>query len=205
MQTGTPEKITPKILELCSRIAPGSRPVFIDITGEESCFPGECFENVRQRVLARGGHIQFGWSIWEWPDVYIEAEHHAVLRLDSGILIDPTPHTNDGIHKRLFLPDSKAIYDFENPGILRDNYRLALRNDPLIKSLFQLAAERTEILNSIPGVGCVQTDAATKARLTSNELQQGGVTIEIARKYTQRNSPCFCGSGIKFKRCHGRS
>ncbi len=30
------------------------------------------------------------------------------------------------------------------------------------------------------------------------------VSYQIGMKYTTRNQRCFCGSGGKFKHCHGR-
>jgi hypothetical protein len=33
-----------------------------------------------------------GWRFWEWPDVFMEAEFHAVWQMPDGGLQDPTPN-----------------------------------------------------------------------------------------------------------------
>ncbi len=96
-----------------------------------------------------GGTIRFGWSIWEWPNVYIEAEHHAVYESSEGILVDVTPPADDWTVSRTFLPDSAAVYDFENEGVRRDNHRLALTSDPLSEQFFQTAREFNRVMSSI--------------------------------------------------------
>jgi hypothetical protein len=37
-----------------------------------------------------------------------------------------------------------------------------------------------------------------------NDLLQGGPTAEAAQPVPARNAPCPCGSGLKYKHCHGR-
>lgn len=116
----------------------------------------DCFECLRQKVARNGGRIQFGWAIWEWPRVYGEAEHHAVYEPSTGPpWVDIAPSALLEIWRRLFLPDNGALYDFENEGTLRDNKRLALGDDSMIKELFAAAERRLAILNNIPGVGAV--------------------------------------------------
>jgi hypothetical protein len=47
--------------------------------------------------------------------------------------------------------------------------------------------------------------ARKKKRLEaeSNSLRMGGTTLRPNRKMS-RNEPCYCGSGKKYKKCHGR-
>lgn len=80
----TPAGISEKVLELCRKIAPGSSPLFLDITPEPGCKPLDCFENVRRMVTKNGGRMQCGWAIWEWLQVLVEAEHHAVYDPETG-------------------------------------------------------------------------------------------------------------------------
>ena len=35
--------------------------------------PGECFHNVRRCIEKSDGAEVFGWEIWSWPGVYVEA------------------------------------------------------------------------------------------------------------------------------------
>jgi hypothetical protein len=85
MYEHTPTEISEKTLELCNRIVPGSRLLFLDITADPACNPEDCFENVRQKVEKEGGRNQYGWALWEWPRVFIEAEHHAVYESSKGL------------------------------------------------------------------------------------------------------------------------
>src|SRR5260370_21685985 len=114
--TGTPKAISVRIRELCQRINSGVQPIFMSIKPEPSGAASDCFECVRLKVQRYGGRIQFGWVIWEWPLVYIEAEHHAVYEPPTGPpWVDITPSAESEI-RRLFLPDNTAVYDFENEG-----------------------------------------------------------------------------------------
>jgi hypothetical protein len=200
-----PESISDQVRKLCARTSPDREPVSLPIRPDPDCEPLDCFEYVRRKVQREGGRIQCGWAIWEWPRVFVEAEHHAVYEPANGPpWVDITPSTFPEV-RRLFLPDDTATYDFENEGILRDNIRLALSDDPLIQQFFNAAKDRLAILNAIPGIGQVSADALTAARLSAIEREQTRLIVALGMKYTSQGAPCFCGSGQKFKRCHGES
>ena len=38
-----------------------------------------------------------------------------------------------------------------------------------------------------------------------NEKQAGLIQYQLVMKYTPQGAPCPCGSGQKFKRCHGKA
>jgi len=193
-----------QVLKFCRGISDEADPILLTIDPEEDCAPLDCFNNARRKATRSGGKIVLGWAIWEWPGIYIEAEHHAVYEPAPGEpWRDLTPAQIPGISTRLFLADSSADYDFENEGIRRDNHRLALRNDPLIRQFFQSAQRYNEIMNSIPGVGEVKVSPALAQQVYSAEIENAQLSLQLAMKYTPRNAPCFCGSGEKFKRCHG--
>jgi SEC-C motif len=201
----TPDSISADVLDLCDRINPGVKPEYIIITPEEGCAANNCFDCVRQKVARNGGRIQFGWSIWKWPRVCVQAEHHAVYEPASGPpWLDITPSQGLEVIRRLFLPDDRAVYDFGNEGTRRDNKRLALNNDPLIKEFFAAAEKRVAILNSIPGKGSIVIDGDTARRLSAAEEEKKRLVYSLGMKYTSQNALCFCSSGKKFKRCHGQ-
>lgn len=203
--TRTPLLVHPAIRELCDRIRPNVEPVFVPIVAGEGDEPSDCFFNVRRRIEREGGSIRFGWSLWEWPRVFVEAEHHAVyVPPDGGAWKDVTPCQFLGSRRRLFLADDTALYDFENEGQLRDNVRVALSSSPLVQELFNTAAERVRILNSIPGVGAVTASAETARALQSAMLKIMELQHEIGMTHTPPRAPCFCGRGKMFKQCHGR-
>ena len=156
-------------------------------------------ERRRWTAQAQGGHVQFGWSIWEWPGVYVEAEHHAVYAPPDGTpWIDVTPAV-DGDTTRVFLPDDAAAYNFENAGVRRENHRMPLVTDPLVGQLFTLARRQNQITSSIPGVGMVSVPAHVAIELDQIKQAKAHVAYQIGMKYTPRNQRCFCGSGGKFK------
>lgn len=205
MNTIVPNLLDPHIREFCFEIMPSAKPRFVAIVPEDGCEPLNCFNNVQRKVEIAGGRIQFGWAIWEWPRVYVEAEHHAVYApADEREWIDLTPD-QDGETHRLFIPDDSAVYDFENEGIRRDNLRKALSDDPLVRNFFSNAKAITAILNTIHGIGEVHVDFATAQRIHNLEDEKRKLIFDIGMKYTARNQRCFCGSGEKFKRCHGRA
>jgi len=202
--TGTPLFISDHVRQLAETIQPGANPIYLRIAPGFGDQPLDCFHNVRQRVAKFGGEIVFGWAIWEWAGVLVEGEHHAVYAPPGGTeWRDITPSQNPTIQRRLFLPDQDATYDFENEGVRRDNVRLAISDSPAVALMLETAAERSRILNSIPGIGVVSTDLATMQRLDALEDRQRELEYQIAMTHTPPTVQCFCRSGKVFKVCHG--
>lgn len=155
-----------------------------------------------------GGRIQYGWVIWEWPNVFIEAEHHAVYESPAGQpWADITPSERDDDTCRLFLPDAAAVYDFDKRGFGLANVRQPLVDDPLILQFFRLKDERTAFEDSIKAdIGeRVVLKGWERETYLYNEQQMGWTQSQLALKYTPQGARCPCGSGQKFKRCHGRA
>ncbi|MBI3934861.1 MAG: SEC-C domain-containing protein [Acidobacteria bacterium] len=203
---GPPDPTAPHVLAFCERISPGARPVRLPIRPEPGCDVRECFQNVRRKVEKEGGRIRYGWVLWEWPRVFIEAEHHAVYEsADGPPWLDLTPPmVEDPQVARLFLPDDSAVHDFDNPDSRRDNIRQALAQDTQIDEYLQLAADLAEIMLRTPGTGMVPVSGPDASRVHFIAKRTSQLKREIALKYTPQGAPCFCGSGRKFKRCHGQ-
>ncbi len=104
-----PSSISSSILEFCRSIAP-TEPVFITSVPLRRSATSFCFENVDRKIAKSGGSKLFGWAIWHIPDLYFEAEHHAVWRNKNGGLIDVSPQMGQR-RRMLFLPDPSAVYD----------------------------------------------------------------------------------------------
>ena len=209
----TPAGITSQIETLCHEIAPDQRPTFVEHRPPPNALPRECFFKVARQVEREGGRLLFGWAIWEWPGVFIEAEHHSIW--DSGdALIDITPHEcpTNGV---LFLPDPSAQYDFEHH-TRRDNFRRALTDAPAVQDWLD-ASERFQRRLEASSVGreyrLSPSDQREIAALASEvEESKAEVYFHLANNLSV-NSPCFCRSGKKFKnaappildsRCQGR-
>lgn len=180
----TPEEISEKTLELCRSIVPGCEsPIFIDVTPEVGSEADDCFEIVRRKTQQEGGRIQYGWAIWEWPRVFIEAEHHAVYEPPSGQpWRDLTPCQRKS-RQRLFLTDDSATYDFQNEGFRRDNRRIALSEDSNIDELFKAAKKRSEFYNELPGVGKIAISEWEAKKLEKIERRLARATELLAQKY----------------------
>jgi hypothetical protein len=111
MNTITPPEIDEAVRIFCSEVAPGNEPIHVKVIPRRGAKQDECFPNVREAVRAQGGRIVYGWTIWVWPRVYFEAEHHAVWETPGGTLVDVTPKAA-GEKRILFQPDPGRTYDF---------------------------------------------------------------------------------------------
>lgn len=161
----------------------------------------ECFHNVQAKVARDGGAIAYGWLIWEWPWVFIEAEHHAVWSTSSG-LIDVTPHVYNK-PAVLFLTDPQRVYDYKgNRRIVNVKRRLGVFKsvDAWIAAsdTLQQAMEDHSVGNEI------RMNRDLLKRLShSARMAQANVLVDLAAN-TKVNAPCFLGSGKKFKTCCAR-
>ncbi|MDO9068548.1 MAG: hypothetical protein Q7W05_08830 [Deltaproteobacteria bacterium] len=133
----------PHILEFSASIAPGVSPQ------EVPCQPlpdrpfNECFPSVSEQVTAKGGQQAIGWSLWELPGVFIEAEFHAVWQSPQGDLIDIVPRMRP-FTEISFVPDAGRKY--ENRQV--DNVRKQLVADNDVKRFLFLCHRRFQILNA---------------------------------------------------------
>jgi hypothetical protein len=134
--------MTAPIRALCKEINPTAKPVYVSVVLRESAIQNECFPNVLARVEQAGGSICLGWQIWEWENVFIEAEFHAVWLNNEGKFIDITPK-DVPTRKILFLPDPKMTYE----GKQVNNIRRPLRHDPNIIGFIQACDDEFALRN----------------------------------------------------------
>jgi hypothetical protein len=198
--TTTPRAISPPVASLCRDISPDHSPAWAQVKPESSAVIEECFSNVSAKVASDGGSILYGWLVWEWHRVFIEAEHHAVWEKD-GRLLDITPHRN-GETTVLFLPDPTREYDFASERRLINRKR-SLGQFPSVNKW--IAA--TDVLHR----AVEEHSVGREIRINRNRLAElqnaakytmGAVLVELASK-TKPNDPCICTSGRKFKKCCG--
>lgn len=194
-----PTEITPVVRSLCQFINPNAQPIRVAVEPSEGAEISECFGNVLQHAERHGGSIVYGWSIWLWPRVYVEAEHHAVWDDGNGRLIDVTPHLG-GERAILFHPDPNRRFDHEG--------RKRLPN--VRRSLGELcsAAEYMRAVDNLHHFWEASSDGdmihIDKARLLpfadAAEQAKVAVLVELAMR-TRPHEPCICGSGLKFRKC----
>lgn len=199
MKIRVPRKITKDIEELCHKIKPGDQPLYITVDKTISVDDeADCIENVARKIMKDGGDFQFGWAIWEWPEVMLEAEFWVVWVNHDGQLIDVTPRGRG--ERILFIADNETKFEgkpinsilkpiIEHPLVLQYieiNERIWQRTDELTaegKSDMDICEAVVPLIN--------MKDALEKE---IDEKISGGVG---------RNDLCPCGSGKKFKKCCG--
>jgi len=157
----------------------------------------------------------FGWTIWEWKGVWVEAEFHGVVYND-GQMTDITPH--DGEEQILFLPDRQGK-SFDGRTV--QSVMEPLSDDPLVLEYLREADNmnriRTQITNErrqprMDELLYFQRVAALQLRLYQKQgidpvaaiVGAMGVQVGTVRGQPMRvgrNAPCPCGSGKKFKHC----
>lgn len=109
-RTVTPAQISRSILALCAQLAPGETPFYVDVAPIPGAPINECFSLVADRVKEQGGNAVIGWSIWEWPTLFVEGERHAVWKTSTGDLVDISPKAAP-ISRILFLPGPNVQYE----------------------------------------------------------------------------------------------
>ena len=128
-----------------------------------------------------------------------ELERNVLLRsVDTRWMdhIDAMDRLRDGIGLRAYAQrDPVNEYKMESYDMFDEMIRL-LQEDS-VRALYQLriekAPERREVARPIRAVGA--GDAAAAPRPGTQQIKKG--------EKVGRNSPCPCGSGKKYKNCHG--
>lgn len=145
MRGTTPRAISDPVSQLCRELSPAAHPQYLRVTPEQGAQPDDSFGIVERHVERHGGSVRYGWRIWEWPGVMIEAEFHAVWEDASGQLHDltPAPQPVDTI---LFLPDPARAPN----GKPLNSVRRALSARPEIQNYIQAADAEFELMNRGP-------------------------------------------------------
>lgn len=124
----TPTVISKEIIDFCKEIDPTYFPKYIPVVQSEDVRFNYCMTDVPKYIEKHGGRVQFGWTIWEYPSIFLEAEFHATWINPQGKIIDITPKP-DGETTILYLKDSKRVYENK----LVDNIRKPLRDHWVMK------------------------------------------------------------------------
>ncbi len=155
----------------CDKVVPGQKVQRVRCEPDLTAPINECFDVVAAHVARHGGSPVLGWTLWEFPGAYIEAEFHCVWRAPSGILLDVVPRAefHDEI---LFLPDPHRV----DNGRTIDNIRQALTRDNDVKRFLFLASEHYRILNA------GERAALREVSLSARELKHlQGIATEMMR------------------------
>jgi hypothetical protein len=199
--TGIPTGTFSYVLEFCNDVVNNGIPVYVSVNPIRDAKVNECFPNVERVVKERGGESIIGWQIWEWYGVMIEAEFHAIWRNPQNELVDITPKVLP-FEKILFLPDPNARYEERQI----NNIRKSLNNDLLVEEFIRTADKKFTLLNE-GGRATQRAISLSEEESREHDCLQfklASLLMQIINKVPGRNELCRCGSGRKFKKCHGR-
>lgn len=199
--TGPPRDLLPHVISFCSSIS-SDTPVYLPIVSDADDLAKECIGNVDRRTVAEGGKAILGWRIHEWYGLMIEAEFHVIWEDKAGMLRDVTP---TGIHceRALFLPDTNIEYAERQI----NNVRYPLTPDPKIKEFIKVSDSIFGFYNRGKRAnmyGEIRLTEREEGELNQLKSQKSKLFQEIMRSLPNRNDPCRCGFGKKYKKCHGK-
>lgn len=199
----TPAEVGHELAALCTDLVHNGKPIYVPVQLEQDSQANDCFPSVDAAVSNHGGNAILGWSLWEFPGVFVEAEFHAVWASPSGELIDVTPKSRP-VSRVLFLPDERLVYS----GRQVNNVRRSLSKAPCVSEYFATFDAEFELLNR-----GTRADQHGEIELTDSEadeyasLQERRALLfpEIMRlaAFIGPYTPCPCNSGKKVKWCHG--
>lgn len=189
MRTITPI-IDENVKRFCNNYINKNELLYVDVIPDKDAKIHNCFYNVDGVIKKHGGFKIYGWAIWKWSNILIEAEAHAIWRREDGKYIDVTPHENI-VNEILFVPDLEMEYR----GTIIKSKRMALTNSPDVKKLIQLS----EYIENI-----IFTSVGDTYELPINIVQEQQKLINQFNTVVNRNDPCPCNSGLKYKKCCGK-
>ena len=196
--TTTPQKISTAIISLCREINPESQVVAVSVQPDINAIISECFPNVMKKVEMAGGSICYGWTIWEWRRVFIEAEHHAVWEKD-GLLIDITPKTN-GEKNIMFLPDQSKVYNWVTKRRI-NNVKRSLGIFNSAEEWLRAADEwQTAIENNSVSEETIFNELKY-SQLTERRVSAFCRVISDLANDTKPSQTCICASGMRYRKC----
>ena len=141
MTPTTPTVLSRELLALCAELVAGGAPVNLVRGAPSDARPVDCFETVERRITEQGGSACFGWVLWEWPKLFLEAEFYSVWRDGEGRLHDVTPRV--GPSHILFVPDPARVFD----GRRVQSVRHALTQDPAVAGFLRACEEEFALIN----------------------------------------------------------
>ena len=74
----TPLKIDKKVMQFCRKISPNESPIFLENQPLSWSRLNYCNKNVEKMIQLSNGSMVLGYKIWYVPEIYIEAERHAI-------------------------------------------------------------------------------------------------------------------------------
>lgn len=169
-------------------------PQYVDVFSVKNALIQECFDTVEKYINKNGGKRVLGWTLWELPSFFIEAEFHAVWESPSGELRDLTPRRSP-TKRILFIRDPSMNYEGERINNIRINYS----KNNTINDLFKIYEDDFEIFG--PKGIVLAHQQILNCSLEMRKVLVGE-RMELIYKHLKKTDPCFCNSGEMLKNCH---
>lgn len=200
----TPAEISTGLQGLIDRLVPGGEPAYVEAVPHHCAPENECFPIVEEYVRTQGGDIVFGWSLWEFPTLFAEAEFHSVWRNPTGALLDVAPKGRQ-TKRILFLVDPARRYE----GRQVNNVRAPLRRDPVVQEFLSAHDAHFEIMNRGERANqheiALADDELVEYRRVLERMQRASRAMMPMNPLVGAYGPCLCGSGKKVRWCCGQA
>jgi hypothetical protein len=198
----TPAEVSIDLRALISQLAPDREAVYVEVAPLESAAVDDCFPLVDHTVESRGGQAVVGWSLWELPSLFLEAEFHCVWRNPEGKLLDIAPKKS-ATSRILFLPDGRRKYE----GRQVNNVRRVLSADPVLLQYLETFDAEFSLMNrgdrvAQHGEVHLVDDEASEYHAIQSERAELYLHLLSLFPKVGLYHPCPCGSGRKVKWCH---
>jgi len=125
------------IIKFANKINKNAVLKIIPVKTEQSAIIDNCYENVKNQILVKGGNIIYGWIIHSYfvgeNIVRLDAEAHAIWRNKKKEIYCISPQSSKDI---IFVEDTSNFIKNNNPV---PNYRASLVNNYNLMKIFELS------------------------------------------------------------------
>jgi|GEM_PF-340029 len=198
----TPAEVSSSLRALIEELVPGGQPAYVDVAPLENASANDCFVHVPERVEVEGGSQILGWSLWELPGVFVEAEAHSVWLRPDGEYLDIAPK-NSETARVFFLPDPSLRYQ----GRQFNNVRRAVVQNQFVQAYLDTFTDEFDLLNHGDRVGQfgeISLRGEEAAEYHAIQARRANAFLGVWPRLPELGPylPCPCGSGKRMKWCH---
>jgi len=198
----TPAEINSSLRALIGELVSEGKPLLVDVVPVNNASANDCFLHVPERVALEGGEQVLGWSLWELPGVFVEAEAHSVWCRPNGKFLDVAPK-NSKTARVFFLPDPLLRYE----GRQINNVRRAVVHDAYVQAYLDTFTDEFDLMNRGDRAGQfgeIALSGEEVAEYQNIQEQRARAFFGLLPRLPQAGPylPCPCGSGKKMKWCH---
>ena len=225
IQERTPQAVYKDLLELSRKYHEGYLAEQVGREDQGTASPCEDIVDVGQRVF-RGGFIgealaekeQAEETVLEAGKEFFRRELSSLERYVLLQIFDSTwkdhlyamDHLKDSIFLRSFAEKDPKI-EYKQEGFRMFEEMLETTEDRVTNIIFRVRLEAGAQARNVWNIGRTQHDEVgqfaqaerQRAAATAPQGEQKVKTIRTEEPKVGRNDPCPCGSGKKYKKCHG--